>query len=367
MKIVILSQFPPQVGGIAVHCSQLAKGLESRGHKVHVITYGRMKRKTAGSVKIHEMPIVNKFLLRGSMYSYFTLKALKAINESEGIDIVHAHPLYPAGLVASVFKKKAGVPFVATCHGSDIMRWGRLGLARKLFMKIAGSTGRLICVSGHMAKEAKKLGVPKGRLEVVYDWIDRSIFPKEGKTALRKKLKLPEDRKLVVFAGALSEHKGPDILLDMAKGVDADFLFLGKGPMLKKLKDRARWKGIGNVRFLGAKTHRTCLKFMKAADLVAMPSRMEGFGMAALEAMAMGVPVLARPAGGLAEVVPKECLLDKKSLVKALENERFSAKLSALGREKARHFDMKKSVRRIEGIYREVVRGSNGKKKPAKA
>ena len=79
MKICILSQYPPQGGGIAVHCSQLARGLESRGHRVNVITYGRMGRKLAGKVRIHEMPIVNKFILRGSLYSYFTLKALKSI------------------------------------------------------------------------------------------------------------------------------------------------------------------------------------------------------------------------------------------------------------------------------------------------
>ncbi len=356
MKICILSQYPPQVGGIAVHCSQLARELEARGHRVHVITYGRMGRKLAGKIRIHETPLVNKFMLRGSLYSYFTLRALKAIKESEGIDIVHAHPLYPAGLVASIFKKKSKTPFVATSHGSDLLRWSRLGPARKLFPRIANSAGRLICVSGYLAREAHKLGVSKKKLEVVYDWIDRSGLPREGKAKLRKKLRLPQDRKLVVFTGALADYKGPDILLDMARGVDAEFLFIGRGPMLKRLKGRARWKGISNVRFLGAKTHKACLKYMKASDLAAIPSRIEGFGINALEAMALGTPVLASPVGGLREVLPKECMpLNRKTLLKVLENERFSAKLSAMGRRKAKNFDMKKSIRKIEGIYREVA------------
>ncbi len=356
MKICILSQFPPQVGGIAVHCSQLARELESRGHRVHVITYGRMGRKLAGRIRIHEMPIVNKFILRGSMYSYFTLKTLKAVKENGGIDIVHAHPLYPAGLVASIFRKKSGVPFVATSHGSDLLRWSRLRVAKRIFPRIANSAGKLICVSGYLAREAHSMGVSKGKLEVVYDWIDRSGLPREGRARLRKRLKLPQDRKIVLFAGALTEDKGPDLLLDMARGIDADFLFLGRGPMMKRLKGRARWKGIKNARFPGSKTHKACLKYMKASDLMAVPSRIEGFGITALEAMALGVPCLANPAGGLKEVLPKECMnLNKKTILKVLENEGFAARLAAMGKRKAKKFDMKKSVRKIEKIYREVA------------
>ncbi len=356
MRICILSQYPPQVGGIAVHCSELARELKNRGHTVHVITYGRMGRGLRGEIRIHEMPVVNRFMLRGSLYLYFTLRTLNRIRESEGIDIVHAHPLYPAGLAASIFKRNSKTPFVATSHGSDLLRWSSLGIAKRLFPRIANSAGRLICVSGYLAKKAAELGVSKGRLEVVYNWIDRSGLPTESASSLRKRLMLPQGRKIVLFTGALADYKGPDLLLDMARGIDADFLFIGRGPMLKSLKGRARWKGITNAHFLGDRPHRTCLKYMKASDLVAVPSRMEGFGITALEAMSLGVPVLANPVGGLREVLPGECLrLDRESMVRILEDENYAARLASREKRKAKSFDMSKSVRRIESIYREVA------------
>ena len=98
MSICLLSRYPPQKGGVATHAKALVESLKKRGHKITLITYGKMNRKEKG-VRIIEVPILDMFFFRGLSYFLGTVQALKKYRD---IDVVHAHPIHPAARAGSI-------------------------------------------------------------------------------------------------------------------------------------------------------------------------------------------------------------------------------------------------------------------------
>lgn len=355
MKICILSRYPPQLGGIAIHCQELTEELRKRGHEVTVITYGRFDRKKKG-IEIYEIPIIDKFFLRGLSYFLGTLATLAWIRNR--IDLIHCHPIHPAGTVATFFNLFHTVPVVITSHGSDLLKWSRIRFVDKFFSLIANSSDKLICVSRFIAREAKKIGIRKEKIAIVYNGIDiPTELKREDKNKLRKELGLPQKEKIILFVGALNEEKRPDILLRCAKNTDADFIFIGEGPLKWQLEERIKKYRLKNVKLLGSMEHEKTLKFIRAVDILAIPSKYEGFGIVALEGMLLGTAVIAKPVGALKEILPPESLANnlEKKLSKILENKRLEKHIIKKNKRIAEKFTVEKMVDEIEKNYQEVL------------
>jgi len=354
MRICILARYPPLKGGIATHSEKLVEELAKRGHEVSVITYKKLGRKKR-TVKIYEVPITDKFFLRG--ICYFLGSLIFLIKNMKNVDLIHAHPIHPAGTVASFFKLFSSVPLVITSHGSDLLKWADNPLAAKLFSRVVNSSDKLICVSDFLAKRAEKIGIEKKKITVVYNGVEiSSSLRKLGKKELRKELKLPEKRKIILFVGALNEWKRPDILLKYSKEIDGEFIFIGEGPLERKMKDFIMNNKLTNTRMLGPKDHETTLKFIKAADVLVIPSEYEGFGLVALEGMALGTPVVAQPVAALKEILtPKSLSVNlKKKIVEVLENSRLRKEIIKENLRIAKKFSFQKMVDEIEKVYREL-------------
>ncbi len=191
--------------------------------------------------------------------------------------LLHSHG-YKANILTRIAAVTTSTPVVASFHAGEAVR-GKLKFYTELD-RITGAPLQKIAVSQMIAH---RLTGPKTQIDNFVAAANDTAPLKGGR---------------VLFIGRLSEEKGPDLFCQIAaRFPDADFYCLGDGPMRDALQARHR----GHVSFFGAVPNVS--QYLTAADLVLMPSRHEGLPMAALEAMALGVPVAAFTVGGLPELI----------------------------------------------------------------
>ncbi|UCD03311.1 MAG: glycosyltransferase family 4 protein [Candidatus Aenigmatarchaeota archaeon] len=359
MNICIISPYPPQSGGVPIHTESLVKHL-SKEHKVFLITYGRFGRHSHGNVKIIEVPIIDVKFLRGLSFFLGAFFRLRGLVKHEKIDVIHSQFMHPPGTVGSFYRWFHGKKprFVVTAHGSDLLSLAQGRIGRSIIKCVGKRCDRLICVSEYLSKEAQKLGISRKKTTLIYNGLEDRGLPKASKESLRKVLNLP-DRKIVTFSGKLSEAKGADIFLILAehfarKG-DVHFILVGDGPARDDLEGFCKKMAITkSVSFVGEKSHQDSLKYMKASDVVVVPSRIEGFGLTALEAMRMGVPVIAFPNGALPEIMPDIAVTENMphTVKKIIESRKFREALVKRNREASKKFTLEKMFDETDRIYK---------------
>ncbi|MGA2513485.1 MAG: glycosyltransferase [Candidatus Limnocylindrales bacterium] len=224
--------------------------------------------------------------------------AWRALTARGPFDGVEAHPLYAAGVIGLLVARLRRRPMVAYAHGSDVSAEVRRGrVARSLIRWVAGGAAIVVANSAGTARDVARLGASA---RVVSPGVDMTLFsPVAGpRQEQRLALGLPEGP-TVLFVGHLSDYKGADVFadgLEIAEGWQG--VAIGSGPLSVRLRaehPRVRWPGVVAPEDVP--------KWLRAADVVAVPSRREGLGLAAVEALACGTPVVASAVGGLTEVV----------------------------------------------------------------
>jgi glycosyltransferase involved in cell wall biosynthesis len=357
----MISAYPPQGGGVSVHAKGLVDKL-SKDHKTFLITYGKLGRKDSENVEIFEVPVIDFKFLRGLSFFIGAFFRLRRILKKEKVDVIHSQYMHPPGTVGWLYRKLSGKKkFIVTAHGSDLLSLAKGRFTRHVLKCVGKSCDRLICVSEHLAGKAQELGIGKGKIDVIYNGLDDKEFPKGSRESLRKELKLPGN-KIVTFSGSLTEAKGADIFLILAKHFsgrkgDTRFFVVGDGPARKDLEYFCKKKGItSSVTFAGEKSHQEALKYMKASDVVVVPSRIEGFGLTALEAMRMGVPVVATPNGALPEIMPEISVTDNlpHTVMKVLEKKAFRDDVMRQNRKASARFTLEKMCDETEKLYRKA-------------
>lgn len=288
-------------------------------------------------------------------------------------DVVHTH-LFKADLLGAWLAPRAGVPLVSTKHNED--PYLREGPWRWLGRRAALRAARVVAISHAVEGFLRRtLDLPPDRLRVIHYGIAPRRSPPGGGPAFRAAFGIPAEAPLAVAPARLTRQKGLDLLVEAARSVKARvpgarFALVGRGEEERTLRDLVRARGLdGTVVFAGFLPDPA--PALAAADVVVIPSRWEGFCLAALEAMAAGRPVVAAAAGGLPEVlgdagtlVPVE---DAKALaealVRALGPEAVEAARSGAageaGRRRAREeFSLDTAAAAHEALYREVLGGA---------
>ncbi len=247
---------------------------------------------------------------------YLSLAARSAVaGIVGGFDLVHAHYLYPPGACAAVAATLARRPLVLFSHGSDVLlagwRWPTGALTRWAVRKAT-----VVCVpsEAHAAVVRDTFGesVP---LEVLPIGVDTAVFtPGDqvgARAAVRAELRLAVGARLLLFAGALDDNKGLgclDLLRALATPAlgEVSLVIVGDGPRRAEVEATARTLGLSSRVTLWPFVERgRLLSLYRAADAVVVPSYRESLGLVALEAQAVGTPVVAARVGGLPEhVVP---------------------------------------------------------------
>lgn len=228
-----------------------------------------------------------------------------------GLRAVHTHDYKADLLVASARGGPRRLPWVATVH-LHTATTARLHLYGRLALVAVRRADRVVAVSASQARALADAGVPPERLAVVRTAVDADAMARRarsgaGPAGARAALGVPPEAPLIALVGRLTTQKGVDVALSalarlLAAAPGARLAIAGDGPELDRLHALAAGLGVGAaVAWAGALADP--LPLLAAADVVILPSRAEGLPRVALEAAAVGRPVVAAAVGGLPEAV----------------------------------------------------------------
>ena len=286
-------------------------------------------------------------------------------------DIIHAQHLWVTGYAAA----DTGVPYVATAHGTDLMGFGRYPAWRELALEGVRQAGAVIAISHQVADEAMALyDIPERRIRLIMNGFDASIFKPmdlDRSDVLRSFGidDLPEA--VILFVGKLTHFKGVDVLLEAAavyEGALADSLTLiiGDGELRDQLQAQAASLQLDHVHFLGQHSQPEIARLLNVADVSVVPSRVEPFGLVAVEALACGTPVIATNAGGLIDFIDERVgwLVDVDAadqlagaVIHAIQTGARARKGPVAAGYASQHFSWSGQVDKMLDVYHEVLGG----------
>lgn len=258
----------------------------------------------------------------------------RLLRERGRFDVILGSYVYPDGCAAVLLGRALRLPVVVKAHGSDLNRVPQDLPARLQIKKLLPKADRVVVVSQKLGEVAQGFGVPKDKLRVVYNGVNRERFHPMDEVEARRRLHLPIEGELIVYVGTLAEHKGVLDLLQAStvlreKRPGARVAFVGEGELAGKLRQAAERASDGQLLVVGRVSHDEVATWIAASDLLTLPSWNEGLPNVIREAHAVGRPVVATRVGGIPETVanpvlgrlvaPKSPLVLAEALIAELE------------------------------------------------
>jgi len=295
-------------GGMNVYVLETARRLARRGIAVDVFT---RTDGTPSAVEI-EPGVRVRSIAEGCI-------ALAVMEDADPFDVVHSH-YWLSGQIGLVAAERRGIPLVHTMHTMGRVKNLNLAAGDR-----AESSGR-ICAESEIVRLADRLvantaqerdeliglyGADADRVDIVHPGVDLEVFRPQPRSDARHRLGLPADERIVLFAGRLQPHKGPDVAIEAISRLDATVrLAIVGGPSgtgaehPEALAELAERLGVTDrVSMVPPVDQRQLADWYASADAVCIPSHSESFGLVALEAQACGRPAVAAAVGGLPTAV----------------------------------------------------------------
>ena len=301
----------PTYGGSGIVGSELGRELALRGHNVHFIASALPTRLTELNERVHfhEVEMMSYPLFEHQPYDLALATKMATVARSENLDLLHVHYAIPHSISAILaresIKGKRYVPVITTLHGTDITLVGAdrsyLPITRYGLQQSDGVTA--------VSKFLKKATIETfdfDEIEVIPNFISPDLYRREENSPICRNLS-PNGEKLLVHVSNFRPVKRPldcvEILAKVrAKGGDAHLIMVGDGPELSAVRHRAKQLEVLDQTIFVGKQARIA-DYLAVADVFLLPSQEESFGLAALEAQACEVPVVATRIGGIPEVV----------------------------------------------------------------
>ncbi len=300
----------PTYGGSGAIATELGMAMAARGHEVHFISYARPARLSGFDPRVtfHRVEVSSYPLFRYPPYDLAVASVMREVAESRQLDILHAHYAIPHAVSAVLARAMLGgtMPrIVTTLHGTDITI---VGTERAYFHPTRfgiDHSDAVTTVSGWLRDETLRIFAPENEIRVVPNFVDTNRFRPLNCVATRASLGLRGEAVIAHVSNFRPVKRVPDVIrifAAVAARTPARLLLAGDGPDRPLAEEVARSEGVvDRVHFLGEQEQ--VERVLACADLFVLPSESESFGLAALEAMACGVPVLGTRSGGLPEVV----------------------------------------------------------------
>ena len=308
MKIGIVCY--PTFGGSGVLATELGMALSTKGHEVHFITYQQPVRlHFHPNIYYHEVTVPTYPLFDFPPYETALTSTMVNIVMHHGLDLLHVHYAIPhasAAWFAKQILKKSGrhLPVITTLHGTDITLVGRDPTYAPVVTHSINESDAITAVSANLRDETYGHFEIKKEIVVIPNFVDLDRFRHTDKEHFKKML-APAGEKILAHTSNFRKVKRVDdairIFEKVREHMPSKLLMIGDGPERQHAEELARSLGMmSDVRFLGKQEQMD--EILSIADLFLLPSEYESFGLAALEAMACGVPVISSDAGGLPEV-----------------------------------------------------------------
>ena len=307
----------PTYGGSGVVATELGLELAQRGHEIHFITYAqpiRLRGDTEPNIHYHEVEVSRYPLFDYPPYDLALATRMAEVAQLYALDLLHVHYAIPHSVSAMLARQMlaAGprgqrLPFVTTLHGTDITL---VGLDRSYLpitrYSIEQSDG-VTAISNYLRDRTQRVFDVKNKIEVIYNSVNCDVYYRDTKIAeeMRREYAPNGERMLVHLSNFRPVKRLSDVIeiFDrVRKQFPSRLLLIGDGPDRSVAEWLAVQKGIhDDVLFLGKQDQ--IYEKLSIADIMLLPSELESFGLAALEAMACEVVPIATRAGGVPEVI----------------------------------------------------------------
>ncbi len=302
----------PTYGGSGAVATELGLGLAKRGHEVHFMSYAPPFRLAGFQERVyfHEVEMEDYPLFEHPPYSLALAVAIHQIGRDKGLDVVHVHYAIPhatsAWIAGQMFEEGGSPRIVTTLHGTDITLLGQHPSFRSITRFSILKSDGLTAVSQYLKDETERsFEVDGAAIRVIPNFVDTDLYRRGREPCHRAKLALPDEKILMHVSNFRSVKRVVDaveIFGRVSREIPSRLVMIGDGPDRPRAQQRAAELGVDDrVDFLGK--HTSVDELLACADLFLLPSESESFGLAALEAMACGNPIIASNVGGLPEVV----------------------------------------------------------------
>lgn len=302
----------PTFGGSGVLATELGKALANKGHQVHFITYQQPVRLNmfVPNIFYHEVQVPTYPLFDYPPYETALASTLVDVIKNNHLQLLHVHYAIPHASAAYMAKQILAqegidIPVVTTLHGTDITLVGKDKTYAPVVAFSINQSDAITAVSHNLCEETYKTFNIKKSIEVIHNFVDVERFARKPIDAFKKVI-APNGERILLHASNFRKVKRvQDVVLifnEVNKHIPSKLLFVGDGPERAVAEDLSRRLGIcDEIRFVGKQEQMEDI--LAIADLFLLTSDYESFGLAALEAMAAGVPVVSTNAGGLPEVI----------------------------------------------------------------
>lgn len=365
----------PTYGGSGALATELGLDLARRGHEVHFITYASPFRLRGYQERVffHEVDTSTGRYPLFDHYPYTLALASKQheVVLREKLEVLHVHYAIPhattAWLAREMLRGQHDVKVITTLHGTDITLVGQEASFFAITRFSIQQSDAVTAVSNFLRQETgRAFTVPVEGIRVIPNFVNLAEYH-PCTPGCREGL-APADHKILLHMSNFREVKRVRdvvrIFVRIRKQMPATLLMVGDGPDREDAEREAREAGVGeDVRFLGRLD--TVANLLQATDLFLLPSQTESFGLAALEAMACGAPVVTTTAGGLPELVDDDVsgILEPAGSVEAmarratevLRSPERHGRMRAAALAKAQQFSTEVVVPQYERLYAEVV------------
>lgn len=365
----------PTFGGSGVLATELGKALADKGHLVHFITYQQPVRLLEFNANIfyHEVRVPTYPLFDFPPYETALASTMVDVIVNHHLDLLHVHYAIPHASAAYMAKKileaqGIHIPVITTLHGTDITLVGRDKTYAPVVTFSINQSDAITAVSDNLREETFRYFKIEKDIHVINNFVDVTRFQKKPIDAFRRVI-APNGEKILLHASNFRRIKRVQdvvqIFSEVHKNVPSKLLFVGDGPDRPMAEELARELGIGDdIRFVGRQEQMEDI--LAIADLFLLTSEYESFGLAALEAMASGVPVISTNAGGLPEInvdgvtgylapVGDVKLMSLKA-IEILSNDETLEQFKANARAHAEKFDQHNIVPIYEELYESCLK-----------
>lgn len=244
-----------------------------------------------------------------TIFKYFLL-GIKTIGItfSTRFDVIYTHYIFPTGAIGLIPKYLRRKPLILTSHGGDAIIPSKYKWLKKPIEFTLKKADHIIAVSNYVKKQlVNDFGINEEKISIINCGVDNKRFVSLNKIKCRQKLNLPLDKKLLLYVGNLIERKGITTLIDAFIQINNSNLLLyiiGEGELKEQLLSSVSSHNLKDkVFFESYKTREELPLWYSVADIFILPSRLEPFGLVALEALACGVTTIASKVGGIPEFI----------------------------------------------------------------